>query len=293
MAYLAEQTGGFAILNNNDLGDGLARAAADVRDYYVIGYAPGTKTFAGKGETPEYHKIAVRVKRPGLKIKTRKEFLGVSDVDETAAADDSPAQQLVDAAISPFTVHRHRAARDDAARLRAASRLVRPRAAAHRRQLADVRAGCRRQVGGGGRRARDGVRPRRHRSRASEHRVRRGADATRPCRTALARRRSPTRCASRFRAPGPYQVPVRRPRSCLAARSAPAGEFVDLPDIAHGAFAISGIVLRADDRSASRARTPIASSISPSQAVRAMRPGTRTEVRVRDLQRRRPGAARC
>ena len=35
MAYLAEQTGGFAVLNTNDLAKGLARAAADVRDYCV------------------------------------------------------------------------------------------------------------------------------------------------------------------------------------------------------------------------------------------------------------------
>jgi VWFA-related protein len=100
--YLAEQTGGFAVLNTNDLGAGLARASQDVRDYYVIGYEPEANTFAGKGKTPQYHKISVRLKRQGLKIRTRKEFLGVSDADESAAP-ETPVQQLVNAAISPFT----------------------------------------------------------------------------------------------------------------------------------------------------------------------------------------------
>ena len=33
MAYLSDQTGGFAVLNTNDLALGLARIADDVRDY--------------------------------------------------------------------------------------------------------------------------------------------------------------------------------------------------------------------------------------------------------------------
>ena len=41
MAYLAEQTGGFAVLNTNDLPRGLGRITDDVRDYYVGGYAGG------------------------------------------------------------------------------------------------------------------------------------------------------------------------------------------------------------------------------------------------------------
>jgi VWFA-related protein len=101
MAYLAEQTGGFAVLNTNDLATGLARITNDVRDYYVIGYSPAEGTFAPKGKKPSLHKISIKVKRPGLTVKTRKEFLGISDPDETAGG-KSPAQQLVHAATSPF-----------------------------------------------------------------------------------------------------------------------------------------------------------------------------------------------
>ncbi len=102
LAYVAEQTGGFAILNTNDLGAGLGKISADIRDYYVIGYAPDEGTFVGKGKKPSYHKIAVKVRRPGLKVRTRKEFLGVSDV-EASTVPLTPAQELIRAALSPFS----------------------------------------------------------------------------------------------------------------------------------------------------------------------------------------------
>ena len=65
MAYLAEQTGGFAVRNTNDLAGGLGRITNDIRGYYVIGYTPQTGTFAGKGETPQYRKLMIAVKRRG------------------------------------------------------------------------------------------------------------------------------------------------------------------------------------------------------------------------------------
>ena len=49
LAYLAEQTGGFAVLNTNDLAGGLSRISNDVRDYYLIGFEPDRDTFAPKG----------------------------------------------------------------------------------------------------------------------------------------------------------------------------------------------------------------------------------------------------
>lgn len=101
LAYLAEQTGGFAVLNNNDLARGLARITNDVRGYYVIGYVPRDGTFAREGQKARSHKIAIDVKRPGLRVKTRKAFLGVSDPPELPVA-DTPAQRLVTTATSPF-----------------------------------------------------------------------------------------------------------------------------------------------------------------------------------------------
>jgi VWFA-related protein len=101
LVYLAEQTGGFAVVNTNSLDGGLGRISADIRDYYVIGYVPDKATFVGEGRKPARHKISVKVRRPGLRVRTRKEFIGVSDVDRRPAP-TTPAQELIRGAISPF-----------------------------------------------------------------------------------------------------------------------------------------------------------------------------------------------
>jgi hypothetical protein len=67
----------------------------------VIGYTPEDGTFALQGMKPRSHKISISVRRAGLRVKTRKTFLGVSDPQETAGP-VTPAQQLVHAATSPF-----------------------------------------------------------------------------------------------------------------------------------------------------------------------------------------------
>ena len=103
LAFLAEQTGGMAILNTNDLAQGLRRISDDQRGYYIIGYTPPADTFAAPGRTPRFHPMSVKVKRPGLKVRTRKGFLGVSDSDRIPPP-DTPQQALHDAAMSPFAV---------------------------------------------------------------------------------------------------------------------------------------------------------------------------------------------
>jgi VWFA-related protein len=100
LRYVAEQTGGFAVLSTNDLGRGLERVLDDVKSYYILGYSPPEGTFAAEGKTPRYHRLSVRVKRPGLTVKTRKEFLGFREPPEAAPA--TPAEVLQHAALSPF-----------------------------------------------------------------------------------------------------------------------------------------------------------------------------------------------
>ena len=118
LTYVAEQTGGFAALNTNDIGAGIARVVNDIRSYYILGYTPDEDTFAKPGKTPRLHKLSLKVKRPGLTVRTRKTFLGISD-PPTAPKIASVAQELRDAALSPFTAERHLDARHHAARLRA------------------------------------------------------------------------------------------------------------------------------------------------------------------------------
>ena len=102
LTYLAEQTGGFAVVNTNDLGAGLSRISHDVRDYYVIGYEPDRGTFTPRGKPPRLHTITVNVKRGGVRVRTRKGFIGESD-PERPSGPPTAAEALVRAAISPFS----------------------------------------------------------------------------------------------------------------------------------------------------------------------------------------------
>lgn len=101
LAYLSEQTGGFPVLNTNDLARGLARIVSNVGSYYIVGYEPERGTFAGPGQKPALHKIGIEVTRPGVKVRSRREFLGVSDRPDDHQV-RSPAQRLVRAALSPL-----------------------------------------------------------------------------------------------------------------------------------------------------------------------------------------------
>ena len=66
---LAEQTGGFAAVNTNDLGSAFGRIVDVNSRYYVLGYYPPTHAQDG-----QFHKIDVRVKRPGLNVSARKGY---------------------------------------------------------------------------------------------------------------------------------------------------------------------------------------------------------------------------
>ncbi len=101
MSYVAEQTGGFAVLNNNDLAAGIRRATDDVRSYYVIGFTPAQGSFAAEGKTPRLHKISLKVTRPDLRVRTRKTFFGISDPD-ISTTPPTPAEALRNAVMSPF-----------------------------------------------------------------------------------------------------------------------------------------------------------------------------------------------
>jgi VWFA-related protein len=96
LTYIAEQTGGFAILNTNDLSGGFRRVLDDAAGYYLLGFegAPAALRSWDPG------RVTVRVKRPGLRVRARKGLFGPSDAGrERTAVDGDP---LVMAALSPF-----------------------------------------------------------------------------------------------------------------------------------------------------------------------------------------------
>jgi VWFA-related protein len=93
--YLAWQTGGFAILNNNDLSGGLGRVLDDLRGYYLLGYdAP-----AGSPRNWDPDRIRVRVRRAGAQVRSRRGYFGPADSD---SAPQAAADPLTMAAMSPF-----------------------------------------------------------------------------------------------------------------------------------------------------------------------------------------------
>jgi VWFA-related protein len=100
---LAEETGGVAYVNSNDIGGGVRRALEDQRGYYLIGYRPDEGTFdAGAGRL-RYHKLSLKVTRPGLKVRTRQGFFGFTGKGlAPAAAPRTRTEQLRAALVSPF-----------------------------------------------------------------------------------------------------------------------------------------------------------------------------------------------
>ncbi len=68
LQMLAEKTGGVSIINTNVIGPELDRVAEDFNSYYSLGYTP---PHSGDGR---FHKITVRVKRKGVKIRAREGY---------------------------------------------------------------------------------------------------------------------------------------------------------------------------------------------------------------------------
>ena len=69
---LAEDTGGFAIENSNDMRLPLRRVMEEVRAHYEVAYAPASTNYDGHFRT-----IEVRTTRPGLRIQNRKGYFAL------------------------------------------------------------------------------------------------------------------------------------------------------------------------------------------------------------------------
>ncbi len=63
---MAAKTGGFPIVNTNNLAEGMAKVSAEMDEYYLLGYAP-----PHPGQDGAYHKIQVKVDRSGAEVRAR------------------------------------------------------------------------------------------------------------------------------------------------------------------------------------------------------------------------------
>lgn len=101
LQYLARQTGGFAIINNNDLSWGI-RKILDDQSYYLVAYEPEDETFDPK--LRRFNKLEVKVTRPGTRVRHRSGFFGISD-EKLARPKMTGEQKLMNALASPFSAN--------------------------------------------------------------------------------------------------------------------------------------------------------------------------------------------
>jgi VWFA-related protein len=103
MSLLAEKTGGTAVRDLNDLSAGIRRLMDDAGGYYLIGYQPDESTFDAKTGRRLFHKLGLKVTRPGkYKVRMRDGFFGVPDEEKATAPPSTPRDQINGALLSPF-----------------------------------------------------------------------------------------------------------------------------------------------------------------------------------------------
>jgi VWFA-related protein len=96
LVYLAQQTGGFAVLNTNDLVAGMRTVIDDTKGYYLLGF----DTSIAASDRWDPNDIRIHVTRPGLTVRARRGLFGPAEKDR--ARDDAPVDPLVAATLSPF-----------------------------------------------------------------------------------------------------------------------------------------------------------------------------------------------
>jgi hypothetical protein len=101
---LSQQTGGFTVVNTNDLNIGIEEALYDQQSYYLLGFDPEDEKFDQRR-----HSIKVKVNRSDLRVRSRSGFFGVPDSDPGTAAPNTLSngpqargQQLLSAMLAPM-----------------------------------------------------------------------------------------------------------------------------------------------------------------------------------------------
>ncbi len=102
MATLAEETGGLFFHSTNDLGRAMTGAANDQDGYYLIAFnlAEATTAKAPK-DAAKIHKLSIKVRKPGLKVRFRKSFMGVPD-SQSGFLEKAQKDPMISAMQSPF-----------------------------------------------------------------------------------------------------------------------------------------------------------------------------------------------
>lgn len=99
LSYLAQRTGGLFLRNRNDIASGIERILDDQQGFYLIGYRPDAVNT--KARAIVLRNLDVKVKRSGLKVRSRAGYFGISDESEKVAS-RTPEEKLTAALLSPF-----------------------------------------------------------------------------------------------------------------------------------------------------------------------------------------------
>jgi len=99
LRVMSEQTGGFAIVNQNDFNTGFQKIVEDNSNYYVLGYYPTNDKRDGR-----FRKIEVRVTRPGAKVQARNGYTAPKGKPAAATAkiESKVPPEVIDALANPI-----------------------------------------------------------------------------------------------------------------------------------------------------------------------------------------------
>lgn len=76
LRYLASHTGGFPIVDANDLTGGMRQVAEEMHESYILGYIPPNPEHDGR-----YHEVKVKVDRPGVEVRARDGYFDLKSPD--------------------------------------------------------------------------------------------------------------------------------------------------------------------------------------------------------------------
>jgi VWFA-related protein len=95
---LSEKTGGVFLKDSNFFVNGIGRAYEELKGYYLLSYVPSKSTFLSS-KKDLYHRIRIRVKRPGTQVHTRDGFFASANSNSGVPQNQDELQQAI---YSPF-----------------------------------------------------------------------------------------------------------------------------------------------------------------------------------------------